>query len=191
MLLTEESSRDKAASSGPENTGSRRLAGAVQQSGMEGDYAQTSQNSGGAESFLLRRLAPRPMTPGRNTRNVWDFTVLRAYLHLGSTRYPRLWTMSSRNIFTEIDEIFRRLICGYYEWERRTIPRATLATPSIGAVWTNAFLEMEGEQTCYLKTLTLVRHRGPTTRIIMMQVSSRKAKKVQNKKLQQWTTTVT
>ena len=70
MLLTEESSRDKAASSGPENTGSRRLAGAVQQSGMEGDYAQTSQNSGGAESFLLRRLAPRPMTPGRNTRNV-------------------------------------------------------------------------------------------------------------------------
>ena len=103
MLLTEESSRDKAASSGPENTGSRRLAGAVQQSGMEGDYAQTSQNSGGAESFLLRRLAPRPMTPGRNTRNVWEFTVLRAYLHLGSTRYPRLWTMSSRNIFTEID----------------------------------------------------------------------------------------
>ena len=123
MLLTEESSRDKAASSGPENQGSRRLAGAVQQSGMEGDYAQTSQNSGGAESFLLRRLAPRPMTPGRNTRNVWDFTVLRAYLHLGSTRYPRLWTMSSRNIFTEIDEIFCRLICGYYEWERRTIPK--------------------------------------------------------------------
>ena len=122
MLLTEESSRDKAASSGPENTGSRRLAGAVQQSGMEGDYAQTSQNSGGAESFLLRRLAPRPMTPGRNTRNVWDFTVLRAYLHLGSTRYPRLWTMSSRNIFTEIDEIFCRLICGYYEWERRLEP---------------------------------------------------------------------
>ena len=54
----------------------------------------------------------------------------------------------------------------------------------IGAVWTKAFLEMEGEQTCYLKTLTLVRHRGPTTRIIM-QVSSRKAKKVQNKKLRQ------
>ena len=93
-------------------------------------------------------------------------------------------------ISSEIDEIFRRLICGYYEWERRTIPRTTLATPSIGAVWTNAFLEMEGEQTCYLKTLTLVRHRGPTTRIIM-QVSSRKAKKVQNKKLRQWTTTVT
>ena len=43
MLLTEESSRDKAASSGPENTGSRRLAGAVQQLGMKGDYAQTSQ----------------------------------------------------------------------------------------------------------------------------------------------------
>ena len=97
----------------------------------------------------------------------------------------------SVEISSEIDEIFRRLICGYYEWERRTIPRATLATPSIGAVWTNAFLEMEGEQTCYLKTLTLVRHRGPTTRIIMMQVSSRKAKKVQNKKLRQWTTTVT
>ena len=145
MLLTEESSRDEAASSGPENTGSRRLAGAVQQPGMEGDYAQTSQNSGGAESFLLRRLAPRPMTPGRNTRNVWDFTVLRAYLHLGSTRYPRLWTMSSRNIFTEID-----------------LPQAYLP---------------------------FVRHRGPTTRIIM-QVSSRKAKKVQNKKLRQWTTTV-
>ena len=87
----------------------------------------------------------------------------------------------SVEISSEIDEIFRRLICGYYEWERRTIPRTTLATPSIGAVWTNAFLEMEGEQTCYLKTLTLVRHRGPTTRIIM-QVSSRKAKKVQNKK---------
>ena len=52
MLLTEESSWDKAASSDPENTGSRRLAGAVQQSGMEGDYAQTSQNSGGAESFF-------------------------------------------------------------------------------------------------------------------------------------------
>ena len=118
---------------------------------------------------------------------VWDFTVLRAYLHLGSTRYPRLWTMSSRNIITDIDKIFRRLICGYYEWERRTLPRTTLATRSIGAVWTNAFLEMEGEQTCYLKTLTLVRHRGPTT----MQVSSRKAKKVQSKKLQQWTTTVT
>ena len=156
MLLTEESSRDKAASSGPENTGSRRLAGAVQQSGMEGDYAQTSQNSGGAESFLLRRLAPRPMTPGRNTRNVWDFTVLRAYLHLGSTRYPRLWTMSSRNIFTEIDEIFLRLICRYYEWERGTIPRTTVATPSIGAVWTNAFLEWKVNRHVTLKPLPLL-----------------------------------
>ena len=158
MLLTEESLWDKTASSGPKNTGSRRLAGAVQQSGMEGDYAQTSQNFGGAESFLLRRLAPRPMTPGRNTRNVWDFTVLRAYLHLGSTRYPRLWTMSSRNIFTEIDEIFRRLICGYYEWERRTIPKLLWRLRRLEPYGTNAFLEMEGEQTCYLKTLTLVRH---------------------------------
>ena len=26
-------------------------------------------------------------------------------------------------ISSEIDEIFRRLICGYYEWERRTIPK--------------------------------------------------------------------
>ena len=85
--------------------------------------------------------------------------------------------------------IFRRLICGYYKWERRTIPRTTLATPSIGAIWTNAFLEMEGEQTCYLKTLTLLRQRGPTTRIIIMQVSSWKAKKVQIQKLRQWTTT--
>ena len=141
---------------GPENTGSRRLADAVQQSGMEGNYAQTSQNSGGAESFLLRRLAPRPMTPGRNTRNVWDFTVLRAYLHLGSTRYPRLWTMSSRNIFTEIDEIFRRLICGYYEWERRTIPRTTVATPSIGTVRTNAFLEWKVNRHVTLKPLPLL-----------------------------------
>ena len=96
------------------------------------------------------------MTPGRNTRNVWDFTVLRAYLHLGSTRYPRLWTMSSRNIFTEIDEIFRRLICGYYEWERRTIPRTTVATPSIGAVWTNAFLEWKVNRHVTLKPLPLL-----------------------------------
>ena len=93
-------------------------------------------------------------------------------------------------ISSEIDEIFRRLICGYYEWERRTIPNLLWRLRPLEPYGTNASLEMEGEQTCYLKTLTLVRHRGPTTRIIM-QVSSRKAKKVQNKKLRQWTTTVT
>ena len=156
MLLTEESLRDKAASSGPKNTGSRRLTGAVQQSGMEGDYAQTSQNSGGAESFLLRRLAPRPMTPGRNTRNVWDFTVLRAYLHLGSTRYPRLWTMSSRNIFTEIDEIFRRLICGYYEWERRTIPRTTWRLGRLEPYGQMLFLKWKVNRHVTLKPLPLL-----------------------------------
>ena len=59
-------------------------------------------------------------------------------------------------ISSEIDEIFRRLICGYYEWERRTIPRTTVATPSIGAVWTNAFLEWKVNRHVTLKPLPLL-----------------------------------